>query len=113
MHVHLAAALTHDAHDAGVRDGGFDAEGAVVEPLEPLVVALQKSAGGRSQLAIRTAPRVMVSEGDNTHLFGVHLDLQRINVQQLRPLLGVLRDSVLLEARSERGGDAIEGLAKL
>lgn len=62
VHVHLAAALADDAEDAGVGYGGLDGQRLVVQLLEPLCVLLLR----------------------------VHLDLQRIDLQQLRPLLQII-----------------------
>ena len=53
--VHLAAALPDDAQDERVGDGGLDVEGLVVQRLQLLVILLR----------------------------GVHLDLQRVHLQQL------------------------------
>ncbi len=62
MHVHLAAALADDAHDARVRDGALDCQRPAVQLLQAL---------GVLQLC-------------------VHLDLQRIHLQQLCALLKII-----------------------
>lgn len=61
-HVHLAAALSDNAHDLGVGDGRLDAEGALVQAFELLVVL---------------------------HL-GVHLNLEGVDLERVGALAGVI-----------------------
>lgn len=68
MHVHLAAALADDAHDARVRNCGLDAQRLHVELLQLL--------------------RVLLLRED--------LDLQRVHLQQLCSLLQVIPPSFSL-----------------
>jgi hypothetical protein len=62
VHVHFASALPDDALHTRVRDGALDAQGLLVQLLQLLVVAL----------------------------LCVHLDLNRVHLQQLGALLQVL-----------------------
>mmetsp|Transcript_58376 Transcript_58376/g.133956 ORF Transcript_58376/g.133956 Transcript_58376/m.133956 type:complete len:410 (+) Transcript_58376:422-1651(+) len=79
-HVHLATTLSDHAHDLGMRYGGLDLQRLLVEQLQLLVVL-----GG-----------------------GVHLDLERIHLEQLRALPQVIRTVLALARLVELLDDSLQ-----
>lgn len=71
-HVHLATALSDDAHDARVRNGALDLESSVVGLLEALEVACERE---RQVSAGLCSPLHRAPRGSLTRLT-VHLNLE-------------------------------------
>ena len=118
MHVHLAPTLPDDAHDARVGDGALDSQGAMVQLRNEGGVGVQQRREDRQgfrrhQVSEAQQPSlsshrsfgntqasmmVLITLLAASHLFkllvvallSVHLDLERVNVQQLGALLQVL-----------------------